>query len=419
MSLATDLGRLLHYGGFRQLLAVRLTSQSSDGVFQASLATSLLFNPERAPSATAIAAGFAVLLLPFSVLGPFAGVLLDRWNRRTVLVSTNILRSGLLLGLALAHSLGLPPSADVIPVLAVLGLNRFLLSGLSASLPHVVPRDQLLTANSITPTCGTIAYVVGLLAGGTITGLGATWAPFVVAAVGYAAAALVARRMPHLGPDLEAADASVRVAVRGVISAIADASANLPRTAAIGLGLMAAIRFPVGVMIVSMILFFRATGGSGLVGFGTAVAAAGVGLASAAVVTPLVTKRVGLVRAMRIFTTVSAAAQLLAIGYRPVLLATSAFVLGVCTQGVKVCVDTVIQRDVPDVYRGRVFSLYDILYNVAFVSATALAAAILPPGGASLVAVLGAALAYVAMSLTLARTWPESPTGPPRTQQRR
>jgi len=69
-----DLRVLLGYAGFRRLFAVRLFSQASDGIFQVALASTILFSPERAPSAGAIAAGFAVLLLPFSVLGPFAGV---------------------------------------------------------------------------------------------------------------------------------------------------------------------------------------------------------------------------------------------------------------------------------------------------------------------------------------------------------
>ncbi|MDQ3505736.1 MAG: MFS transporter, partial [Actinomycetota bacterium] len=72
---------LLRRGDFRRLLGVRLSGQFSDGVFQASLAGAVLFNPERAASPADVAAGFAVLLLPYSLVGPFAGVLLDRWTR--------------------------------------------------------------------------------------------------------------------------------------------------------------------------------------------------------------------------------------------------------------------------------------------------------------------------------------------------
>ena len=63
--------------GFRGLMAVRLTGQAADGLFQASLFSAVFFNPERATSAGEAAASFATLLLPYSVVGPFAGVFHD------------------------------------------------------------------------------------------------------------------------------------------------------------------------------------------------------------------------------------------------------------------------------------------------------------------------------------------------------
>src|SRR5689334_4931457 len=78
--------------GFRRLFAERVLAQFADGVFQASLAGAVLFNPERQAHAADVAAGFAVLLLPYSLIGPFAGVLLDRWSRQRVLVTANLIR---------------------------------------------------------------------------------------------------------------------------------------------------------------------------------------------------------------------------------------------------------------------------------------------------------------------------------------
>src|ERR671927_1786735 len=86
---------LLRRGDFRRLLATRLLSQFGDGVFQAALAGTLLFNPQRAADPFDVAAGFAVLLLPYSFVGPFAGVWLDRWSRRQVLLLANVVRSAL------------------------------------------------------------------------------------------------------------------------------------------------------------------------------------------------------------------------------------------------------------------------------------------------------------------------------------
>src|SRR5262245_33848495 len=79
--------------GFRRLLGTRLLSQVGDGWFQAGLAGSVFFNPERAATPLEITTGFAVLLLPYSVLGPFIGVFLDRWSRRSSLAVSNVARA--------------------------------------------------------------------------------------------------------------------------------------------------------------------------------------------------------------------------------------------------------------------------------------------------------------------------------------
>ena len=82
---------LLRTRGFHRLLAVRFTTQWADGMFQAALGGAVLFNPERQADPLAVAAGLAVLLLPYSLIGPFAGALLDRWDRRMVLIAANLI----------------------------------------------------------------------------------------------------------------------------------------------------------------------------------------------------------------------------------------------------------------------------------------------------------------------------------------
>src|SRR5919112_2066891 len=169
MTALGHLRRLLRGRWFRRLFAVRLSSQLSDGVFQVAIASYALISDTR-PSAAAIAAALAVVLLPFSVLGPFAGVLLDRWSRRQVLLHGNLVRVGLALLTAVVVAAGLPDAAFYAVVLACLSVNRFLLAGLSASLPHTVTGDDLLTANALTPTAGTVAFVAGLGMGGLVRG---------------------------------------------------------------------------------------------------------------------------------------------------------------------------------------------------------------------------------------------------------
>ena len=77
MGTLRHLVHLLRGQWFRRLFSVRATSQFSDGIFQAALASYVLFSPEKQPTPAAIAGTLTVMLLPFTVLGPFAGVFLE------------------------------------------------------------------------------------------------------------------------------------------------------------------------------------------------------------------------------------------------------------------------------------------------------------------------------------------------------
>ena len=146
--------------GFRRLLLSRFAAQWSDGVFRAGLAGAVLFNPERGADPLTIAGGFAVLLLPYSVIGPFAGALLDRWDRRRVLVAANLLRGLAIVLASAAVGFGLAGTELFVLALLVEGVSRFVGSGMSASLPHVVPRHTLVTANAVATTLGSIVSVI-------------------------------------------------------------------------------------------------------------------------------------------------------------------------------------------------------------------------------------------------------------------
>src|SRR6476661_1279622 len=81
--------------GLRRLVYIRVLTSFGDGAFQGALAVLVLFNPERQTEPSEIALGFVVLLLPYSIIGPFAGALLDRWSRRRVIVWANVIRCAL------------------------------------------------------------------------------------------------------------------------------------------------------------------------------------------------------------------------------------------------------------------------------------------------------------------------------------
>lgn len=413
-----DLRVVLAGAGFRRLLAVRLTSQGSDGLFQVALASLFFFSPERQPTAAGVALAFTVLLLPFTLVGPWAGVLLDRWQRRQVLVWGNVVRAvGVLVtaGLLLGVGPGLPLYAVVLLCLSV---NRFLLAGLSASLPHVVPADRLVMANAVNPTAGSAAAFVGAAVGFAVrpvVGAGDAGDARLLAGVAVLclAAAGLALRLGRrqLGPAVPAAE-PVAEGVARVWHDLLDGVRHVRarRTPGYALLSVGAHRLAYATTFIATILITRNyltapdDAGSGLALLGLVVAASGAGFAAAAVLTPAVTRRLGPQGWIVGCLVLAAATELVLVATISVPVAVaSGFLLGLAAQGLKISVDTIVQREVHDSFRGRVFVLYDAIYNAAFVGAAAAGVLVVPDDGYSRWLFTGIAAWYAATALTYHR----------------
>ncbi|TCM45800.1 MFS-type transporter involved in bile tolerance (Atg22 family) [Kribbella sp. VKM Ac-2568] len=412
---------MLRRGDFRRLFAVRLTSQFGDGVFQVALASYVLFSPERAPDAAAIAGLFAVALLPYSVLGPFTGVLLDRWSRRQILFGANLTRAALVLVVAAIVAVGNAGVPFYLAVLLTLGVNRFLLSGLSAGLPHVVDTDELVMANAVTPTSGTALFLIG---GGVGAGVklisDSDLVVLATTSVVYLAAALLALRLGRyqLGPDLTGRRPGVGEAIRGIAAGLIDGARHLKerRQPALGLAAIGSLRFFFGLVTVAMILLYRnrfygpdqldeAFGALAL-----ATGAVGAGLFLAALVTPWATRALTLRRWITVLFVAAGVVTAVPGGlYTQPAILVAGFLTGFCAQGVKISVDTLVQTGIEDVYRGRVFSLYDMIFNVGQVSAAALGAVILPDDGKSYSVLIFVVLGFLLTALAYSRLSAKDP----------
>ncbi|CAM5493318.1 MFS transporter [Streptomyces tanashiensis] len=414
MSVVRDLRVLLRLTNFRRLLAVRLLSQRADGVYQVALATYVVFSPEKQTSPTAIASAMAVLLLPYSLVGPFAGVLLDRWQRRQVFLYGNLLRALLACGTALLVLASVPDWLFYASALSVTAVNRFVLAGLSASLPRVVDEERLVMANSLSPTAGTLAATLGggLAFGVRLLADDSDAAVVAFGAVLYLCAALASLRMPRelLGPDPDLTPRPLASALKSTARGLAAGLRHLSerRPAARALIAVALMRFCYGALLVTVLMLSRyswsSTESDGLGILGLAVAASGAGFFAAAVLSPWAVGRFGPFGWMTVCTGAAAVLEpALALTFAPAPFLVAAFLLGLITQGAKIATDTVVQTTVDDSYRGRVFSLYDVLFNVAFVSAAGIAALMLPPDGRSPLLVMLVAVIYAALAVALHR----------------
>ncbi|HEY0869344.1 MAG TPA: MFS transporter [Acidothermaceae bacterium] len=437
MASAAQVREIFRTPNFGRLYSTRQLSAVADGIFQTALASYVFFSPQNATTPAKAAAAFAALLLPYSIAGPFVGVFLDRWRRQRVLVVANTVKVALVLvvaALVLANSYGV---AFLVTAVVALGVNRFFLSALSAALPHLVDQKDLVTANAVSTTSGSVSTIIGAAIGAGIrlaTGSSsvAVASIVVLSALVYAGSAAVAATMGSrlLGPDADEHETLPRTpwhAVATVAHELADATVYIARRkkAAGALAAVSAHRFLFGVASLTIVLLDRhyfATQGNidgGILGLGAAIGAVGVGIVVAALITPAATDRVGKTRwitAMLVLAGIAIAA--FGLPFQRGLLVAGAFLLGVSAQGVKICVDTTLQEQIGDQYRGRVFSVYDMAFNVTYVAAAAVAATVLPKSGKSFPVMAGVAGAYVLAALAFATFSAESQDNNPNHEER-
>ncbi|GAA3703040.1 MFS transporter [Microlunatus aurantiacus] len=420
MEFVRSLRQLVRHRLFRRLLSVRVATQTADGVLQVALASFVLFSPQRQPDAASVATVLAVTLLPFSILGPFVGVVLDRWSRRQILVVLDLARAVLAVGLAALVGSGLrtgwSDAAFYAGVLLAMSLNRFLLAALSAALPHTIDAGEYMVANSVMPTIGPLGTVVGVGLGTTLrVVLGNQMADyqangvlFCLAAGGWLISTALALRIPRdaLGPD-RPDPALARDVVRGLVEALAHLKQRRP--AGLGLITIGLHRVAYGVVTVAMILVFRnylnapTDVNPALADLGLLAVITAAGFVAAAAVTPPLSVRWGVRRLVVVAFLASAVFQLLpgAI-FAKVPLLVAGFLLGITAQSIKLCVDTLVQAHVDDEFKGRVFVLYDMIFNVALVVAAGIGAVILPANGVSVPIIVGLAVAYALLGLGFA-----------------
>jgi MFS family permease len=441
-SFRADLTAVLAERDFRKLFAARLVSQTGDGVFNAGFAAYAFFSAQSFPDPAAAVYAFTVLYVPYSLIGPFAGVFIDRWSRRQIIVYGALIRAAMVVVagfVVLTGQTGLPL---YISALAVLGVNRFFLSAVSAGTPHVVRPDRLVMANAVAPTSGTIVGFAGgvvglgvhLVTGGGLAGSAATlW----FAGACYAGAGLLGTRLAKnlLGPfEAEAgratrAGASLGRELREVFTGLVDGlkHLNAKRQAAYALGAVGVHRALYGTLLVQALLLYRNyfySGGNGNKALGSVtllVITSACGFGLAALVTPGGVKRLTKDQWIALWLLIGGVVTiLLGPTFDKYTYLVVGFALGLSAQCVKICVDTTVQQTVDDAYMGRVFSLYDMLYNVAYVAGPAIAIPFLPATGKSYLVILviggcyaAAAAVYAALTLRGPKAEPQSPPARP------
>lgn len=421
MNLLALLRRLLAIPGYRLLFLMRVFTQAADGTLQVGMASYILFSPESQPNAGAIATVLAITLLPFSLVGPFVSVLLDRWSRRQTAVVVDYLRAAIALAVAgivvTGHRTHASQLVLYVLLLAALSLNRFLLAGLAAALSHVVEREDYLNGSSLMPMIGPLGVLAGAGAAGAIRLVGARWMAtyhadaivFCLAALLWVVAATLALRFPRnaLGPDRSEEPVAPGSSVREVWSGLADAVRHLRTRTPASLALTTIFfqRIGFGMLTVAVILMYRnyfhqqTQVNGAIAGFGAWALATGIGFVLSATLVPPLTRRLGLRATASLLLALSAVAQFFpGLIFRPWAVVVTGFFIGWFAQSFKICTDTLVQAHVDPAYKGRTFVIYDGIFNLSMVVAAVLAIFVLPSTGASHPVFIGVGVMYLVLA---------------------
>jgi len=414
-----DLRTVLAERDFRKLFWTRLVSQTGDGIITAAVGTYVFFNASTFPSPLAGAAAFAVLYLPYSLIGPFAGVLIDRWSRRQILVWSAPIRGLLVVvtaALMVSNDRGVPL---YIAVLILSGVSRFLLSTLSVALPHVTPAQKLVVANAVSDTLGgmmsalggIVALGINAATGDTERGAAVT---MLVGGGCYVAGSLLATVMPKdlLGPGPAHARA-VRLAddLADVLSGLVAGARYVLRRRAPRSALFAtsAYSFLFGPLFLMTVLLYRNYFYPGHVTVaeshvGRLAVLSAVGYVCAALITPPATRHLSKRAWITLMLVVAGVvAAVLGETFNEFGYLAVGFLMYLARQSVAITSVTILQEGIEDGFRGRVFAFYDMLYNAAYAAGAALFAVFMASDGKSpaVVAVVAAGFLVAAVAYWL------------------
>ncbi len=410
---------LIRHPRLSRVFVLRWTGQAVDGIFQSALASFVLFSPERQASALGAALAFAVVLLPYSLVGPFVGTVLDRISRQRAIFVSNLLRAIDLLIIAFLVFQGRTGFELTVAVLVAFGINRLILAGLSAGLPLVIESKSLIAANALAVTGGTLWVVLG---GGTGLGIRKMLGSMhnanhsdallmLIASIGYLAASVLTLRLKRkeIGPlehkKVKASFLEGLIEMRQGFTYLfrhEDAARGIIATAIQRGGFTALVL--VALLLERNSFHISSHPEAGLAGLAVAITFVGVGTTLGALIAPSGVARVGRhmwIRYMMIGSALSP--LLLAIHASPISLYIASFLTSFCGQSLKVTNDALVQAKIEDIYRGRVFAVYDVLVNGAIVSGAVLAALALPTSGKAPAVPMLISLVYCAALVLLLR----------------
>jgi MFS family permease len=333
----------LRLPGFRNLFFATLGS--SAGTLLAAVALAIDVQ-DRTNSGLWVGAVLVVEFLPTIAVGLLFGPLLDRLERRSLMIAADAVRVGVFVGLPFA-----PNAATVVGLASVAGLaTGFFRPAVYAGVPNLVPDDELPRANALLQTVENASWAVGPLLGGVLTAAAGPAAPYGVNAASFLVSiALLVRIPPHL---LQSERALSRGHWRdlgdGFVAALGSSSMS---TVLIAWGIAS---FAIGGSNVATIFLAKDTLSGGDLGYGLLYGGTGAGLVLGSFASATALARYGVARVYGGGLLLMAAGALGAASSPDVwLAAVGCAVLGVGDGAAVACNALLVQRGTFDLLRGR------------------------------------------------------------------
>ena len=362
----------LGHAGFRLLFLSTLGSSIGTLVAAVALAIDL---KDRTNSGLWVGAVLLVGFLPTVLVGLLFGPVLDRFERRKLMVAADLVRAAVFVALPFVGTAG-----AIVALAAVAGLaTGFFRPAVYAGLPNLVPEEQLAPANALLQTVENASWAIGPIVGGAITAAAGPHAAYWVNAASFLVSAAFVVRIP--ARLLQSATSLTRGHWSDLKEGYAAVLQHRPLLAVLLAWGIACLG--TGAIDVSEVFLAKNTLHAGDVGYGLLYGGIGTGLVIGSFFSSSLVERFGIARAYAL------SLALMAIGFGvgaasvDIWMAAACCVVGGTGNGAAVvCNALLVQRGAPDEVRGRAFTfVMSATFGLLGVS-TVLAGALMPADGA-------------------------------------
>ncbi len=343
--------------------------------------------------------------LPMLLLGPVAGVFVDRWDRKRTMFVADILRAALVLACLLVQR---PDQVWIYYLVGFLmsSVSRFFFPAQNALLPLIVAdRNDLLSANGLMQIVQTVGLLIGPALAGFSIGIWGEQVAFLADSATYlvSAAAILAIKAPRTTANVQAAGGQLKAILREMQEGVHYLFGN--RTMVGVLLCLAVVQLGLGAINVAWVPFMQRTFGLGPEGLGAVDTAQGVGMVMGGLLLGFLAGRfakrplagwsilligfmialIGLAPPVSVGTLLQVGSAgvnpaTLSVGQRllfvPLVLLAASAILGVALVPAQSSVMTMMQLAVPDLKRGRVGSALNAITTAAGLLTMAITAAL-------------------------------------------